>query len=322
MADTQYVYAVARIRSKELSLLSGAFLEQLVAAKDYDECIRLLTEKGWGGETGKKSEEILTAEREKTWKLIGELVKDMSVFDVFLYGNDYHNLKAAIKEIQMGYEYPGIFIEQGTVDVKVIQEAVRNNDFGALPEDMRAIAQEACSVFLHTKDGQLCDILVDRAALEAILRAGKASGNEFLSLYAELTVASADIKTAVRAARTGKDKGFLEKALAPCDTLDSKRLAEAAAQGEEAICGYLANTPYADAVEELKKSPSAFERWCDNLLIRRIKPQKHNAFGIGPLAAYILARENEIKSVRIILSGKLNGLPEESIRERVREMYV
>ena len=44
MADKQYVYAVARIRSKELSLLSGAFLEQLTAAKDYDECIQLLME--------------------------------------------------------------------------------------------------------------------------------------------------------------------------------------------------------------------------------------------------------------------------------------
>ena len=47
MADKQYVYAVARIRSKELSLLSGAFLNQLTAAKDYDECIQLLMEKGW-----------------------------------------------------------------------------------------------------------------------------------------------------------------------------------------------------------------------------------------------------------------------------------
>ena len=35
-----------------------------------------------------------------------------------------------------------------------------------------------------------------------------------------------------------------------------------------------------------------------------------------------LARENEIKTVRIILSGKANGLSEESIRERIREMYV
>ena len=72
----------------------------------------------------------------------------------------------------------------------------------------------------------------------------------------------------------------------------------------------------------LRQSPSAFERWCDNLMIQRIKPQQFEPFGIGPLAAYILGRENEIKSVRIILLGKLNGLPEEAIRERVREMYV
>ena len=96
MADKQYVYAVARIRSKELSLLSGAFLEQLTAAKSYDECIQLLTEKGWGDDSTKDAEAILAAERRKTWGLISELVEDMSVFDVFLYANDYHNLKAAI----------------------------------------------------------------------------------------------------------------------------------------------------------------------------------------------------------------------------------
>ena len=40
------------------------------------------------------------------------------------------------------------------------------------------------------------------------------------------------------------------------------------------------------------------------------------------MAAYVLARENEIRMVRMILSGKRNSLPEDSIRERVREMYV
>ena len=56
MADKQYVYAVARIRSKELSLLSGAFLDQLTAAKDYDECIQLLMEKGWGDDSTASAE--------------------------------------------------------------------------------------------------------------------------------------------------------------------------------------------------------------------------------------------------------------------------
>ena len=322
MADKQYVYAVARIRSKELSLLSGAFLDQLTAAKNYDECIQLLTEKGWGDDSTKSAEALLALEREKTWGLISELVEDVSVFDVFLYANDYHNLKAAIKEVRMGDEYPGIFMEQGTVDVKLIREAVQTREFQNLPAAMRTPAEEAYKALLHTQDGQLCDIIIDKAALDAICAAGKSSGNEFLELYAELTVAAADIKTAVRASRTGKDRAFLEQALAPCGSINVARLAQAAIEGVDSIGSYLETTAYADAVEELRRSPSAFERWCDNLLIRKIKPQQYSAFGLGPLAAYILARENEIKSVRIVLSGKLNHLPEESIRERIREMYV
>ena len=210
MADKQYVYAVARIRSKELSLLSGAFLEQLTAAKSYDECVQLLTEKGWGGDGVESAEALLAGEREKTWGLIAELVDDMSVFDVFLYGNDYHKLKAAIKEAVKsagtGHDYPGIFIDQGTVDVKLIRDAIQNREFQNLPAHMAGPAEEAYKALLHTQDGQLCDIIIDKAALDAIYDAGKASGNEFLKLYAELTVASADIKTAVRGARTGKDK--------------------------------------------------------------------------------------------------------------------
>ena len=77
-----------------------------------------------------------------------------------------------------------------------------------------------------------------------------------------------------------------------------------------------------DGAQALKESPSAFERWCDNQLIETIKPQKYNPFTAGPLVAYVLAKENEIKTVRIILTARLNGLEEEQIRERIREMYV
>ena len=96
----------------------------------------------------------------------------------------------------------------------------------------------------------------------------------------------------------------------------------AALSGVPAICEYLGETSYRDGAEALKESASAFERWCDNLIIEHIKPQKVNPFTVGPLAAYILARKNEIKCVRMVLSGKQSGLPDEIIRERLREMYV
>ena len=53
-----------------------------------------------------------------------------------------------------------------------------------------------------------------------------------------------------------------------------------------------------------------------------MKPQKWEPFGIGPVVAYIIARQNEIKAVRMILSAKINDLSEDMIKERLRDMYV
>ena len=175
---------------------------------------------------------------------------------------------------------------------------------------------------MHTGDGQLCDIIIDRACLEAVEKAGKKAGSSVIRDYAESTVAVADIKTAVRAQKTGKSVDFIKRALAECETLDIRRLAKAAFTGAEELRSYLSETVYSDGANALAQSPSAFERWCDNRIIRTIKPQKYESFTIGPVVAYVIARLNEIKTVRIILSGKLNGLTDESIRERVREMYV
>ncbi len=322
MADNEYTYAVARIRSKELTLLNSQAVEQLLACKTYEECLHILADRGWDTGTSGGAEGMLAAERDKTWSLIAELAGDTSEFNVFLYTNDFHNLKAAIKQVCMQTEVPHIFFSHGTVAPNTILKAVQEHDFSRLPKRMQAAGQEAFDTLLHTHDGQRCDVIIDRAALESVYAAGKESENEVIREYAELTVAEADIRIAVRAARTGKKLEFLERALAPCHTLDVKRLAHAAVSGINSICDYLTATSYDSAVPALKESLSAFERWCDNLLIRRIRPQKYNPFTVAPLAAYLLARENEIKIVRIILSGKLNQLSDVSVRERVRETYV
>lgn len=318
----QYIYAVARIRSKELSLLNEATISQLSAAPSEEDCLRILNEKNWGN-PDLSSEDMFREETRRTWAFIKELVPDrMQIFDVFRLEKDYHNLKAAIKESCIGGIHPGIFSDGGTIPAKDIEQAIAESDYEALPKSMRQVAQEAKEALLQTRDGQLCDVIIDRAALEAIRDAGAKTGEALLRDYGELICATGDIKIAVRCSKTGKSRQFLDKALAPCESLDTAALAEAAAAGEEAVTAYLDHTVYADAIDELNESVAAFERWCDNRMIETIRPQIHNPFGIGPIAAYILARENEIKTVRIILAAKRNSLPEEMLRERVREMYV
>ena len=323
MAKPDYIYAVARIRAKELLCFGSPAMEQLMACKTYEECLRMLNEKGWGnGSAGQTPESLLDGERNKTWEQLRELVEDMSVFDVFLYANDYHNLKAAIKENYAPSHGADIYSSNGTIDPAVFRQAADEHDFSVLPAGMRDAAEEAMSVLRETGDGQLCDIIIDKAALNAILQAGKASGDPLLAFYAEHTVATANIKTAVRCQKTGKSLAFIQRALAECDTLDVSLLAQTAVESFEAMIEYLGRTCYSGAAEALTQSASAFERWCDNRLIEKIRPQKYETSTIGPLAAWLLARENEIKTVSILLSGKRNGLSDDAIRERLREMYV
>ncbi len=317
----EYIYAVARVRSRELSLLTRQDVDQLMACRTYDECLRTLSDKGWGG-GDPSAEAVLAAEEEKTWAFIHELTDDLTPFKVLLYPTDYNNLKAAIKSVVTGVEPHDVFLPGGAVDPELLLRCVREGDFSELPEPMAAAADEAYHTLLQTEDGQLCDVILDKACLCGLLQCGRESGVDILRDYAELTAAVSDIKTAVRACKTGKSRAFLEAALAPCGTLDAASLAAAACRGLEDLFAYLAITPYGEAAEKLRESYSAFEKYCDDKVMDLIKEQKMNPFTVGPLFAYVLARRNEISTVRIILSGKLNELDDGMIRERLRDMYV
>jgi ATP synthase, subunit C len=323
MAD-KYIYAVARVRALEMALFSQTTIEQLISQKNYQDCIQFLIEKGWGDSdaSAQDAETILNRELEKTWALMKEMVSDTEAFDVLLIQDSFHNLKAAIKTVVDGEVQANVFYDNAAVSGETLIEIIKNKDFSSLPENMRDCAAEAYECLVHTGDGQMCDVIIDRAALQAMMEATKKNGDALLKEYAETVVAVADIKIAVRSVKTQKGMEFMKRAMAPCTSINIERLAKAALSGMQDVIHYLEETPYAGGAAALSDSSSAFERWCDNRIIETIRPQKYNSFTIGPLVAYILARQNEIKTVRIVLTGKLNHLSDEAIRERVREMYV
>ena len=326
--DKEFIYAVTRVHVQETHLLSRQDMEQLIAAGSIEEAFRLLADKGWGtAETPAGDiDALIEAETRKIWDLVEELAGDVAPFNVFRYASDFHNLKAAIKLAYTGNdeaEQAHYFLPFGTVEIDKIKKAANERDFSALPSNMAEAGRRAHEVLYQTGNGQLCDMAIDCAALAAIDEAGKSTDSALLRRYAEITVDSANIKAAVRCSRMHKSRDFVEKAIAPAGTLDYKALVDAAATGDdEALLHYLGTTPYAGVVGALQESVASFERWCDNEMIRMIRPQKNNYFTIEPLAAFILGRENEIRMVRLILSVKTNRLSDDVLRERLRETYV
>ena len=324
MSKTKYTYAVARIRALEVSLLTNAVIEQLLACKSAEQALQFLVEKGWGDLTAGTldADEVLNKEEEKMWQTIREVAPDMHVFDVLSLPKLYHNLKAAIKEVCTEVENKNIFYDDCEIPGEEMFALVQNKEFDKLPGNMSATAREAFDTLIHTRDGQLCDLIIDHATLEAMLEAGKKSGEKIIEEYAQTAVAIADIKIAVRSQKTGKNAEFMKKAMVNCSEINVDQLTQAALAGAEEIAQYLEGTSYREGADALRISPSAFERWCDNKMTDSMRSQKYESFSVGPLLAYLLARQNEIKTVRIILTGKQNEFPDEAIRERIREMYV
>lgn len=320
--EKEYTYGVARIRALETTLLTDEVMAQLLACKSYEEAMTFLQDRGWGSNTSEMSlDEMMDGERKKTLKVLEEVVDDVSEYSILTIQDEYHNLKAAIKQVCTGVEISHTFIEGTKEEPSFLMECIKEGKYQSLPKGMQDVAKEATETLLQTGDGQLCDLIVDKATLLALKEAGEKAENELIKKYADIQVTVANIKIALRGVQAGKDEQFLDNAMVPCSGVSVSELKAASVSGLDSICSYLESVGYGEGVKAFRTSASVFECWCDNQIIEEIKGQKYKAFSIGPIIAYAIARFNEIKTAKIILLGKQNGFEEEFIGERIRRMY-
>ena len=322
MRDADYIYAVACIRTKEKSLLKDADIQTISGLPSENAVITYLTDRGWGNNETKEAEKLLSFEEAKTAQVLSELGVGENIIDILMFREYFHNLKTAVKQVCTDdADDPRAFYPSSRFDGEKLKTIIRENAFEKLPPYMSKAAEKAKDVMLTARDGQRCDSIIDRACLEAMINEAAATHDRFLIDYAESKVATADIKIAVRGCGTKKSYDFILEALCPCKSFDVKALAKAAAAGKEELLGFLSHTDYSEAAEAVNESFSSFEKWCDDVMIKKIMDQKTNIQSVGPVVAYYLARQNEIRMVRIILTAKANGFPDRIISERVRKMY-
>ena len=139
MFGEDYAYAVARIRVLETGLLNQAAIEQLLACQDEQQCLQILTEKGWGnGDPVAGADAILSREREKIWEIMDSLVADRSVFSVLSYQDLFHNLKAAVKASILQGAAPNIFFSDCSIDGEDMVKFLKDKEYDRFPEDMRS----------------------------------------------------------------------------------------------------------------------------------------------------------------------------------------
>lgn len=321
MKDTEYTYAVARIRASEAKLISNSELSSIISAQGYNECVRRLKEKGYEID-GSDYSAALQKKQSDAWELIRSVLPEREQFNSVLIKNDFHNLKIALKALVSNKNADNLFITPSVYSPKEIKDYVFSRENEKLPEPLRHADRSAYSILTKTGFGATADAVIDRASLESSLSLAKKADNSIMIKFAEAYAALTNIKITYRCILTGKEKSFMERAVCECSAFSKKDIINSADGGKDSFFEFISHTPFAGAGEALKESASEFEKYSDDILTDILSVGKSEVFGISALLGYYFAVNTEVMNLRIILSGKLNGLSDSEIRERMRKLYV
>ena len=327
--DTDYLFASARIKSMEKSLLSRYKLERMSEAKSLEDAFKLLSESGWpevAAPTLRAVEEVLSARRSEAFALVRNMAPDKRLPDVFLMKYDYHNIKTILKGEATGEAPQPLLIEAGRIPAKQLITQLREENYGGMTKTMVDAIVEARDVLARTQDPQLLDFILDKAMYKDMLELAQAFGSGYLLGYVRLMIDSVNLRTAVRLRRMGKGAEVLRHALISGGTVSTSRLlSEITPDLIESTFGSGELSPAAAAGAEALKGEgtlAAVDLACDDALLRYLKGAKYVAFGAEPLIGYLAAIEAELTAVRTVMAGRLAGLAPEMITERLRETYV
>ena len=224
----------------------------------------------------------------------------------------------------MEQEDSALLSESGRIHRETLLRCFRDDRLRDLPGAIGAAAEEARNLLSRSANPQLSDFLLDKAYFAELQEKAEALNSDFARGYVQILADATNLRSAVRILRMGKDIGYLREALVPGGSISEERLISGIAG--EGIASVFAGSALAKAAQLGADAVSGgtltgFELACDNALNAYLADAKRASFGEECVLAYIAGQESELTAVRMILTGRLAGVPSDTIRERLRDLY-
>ena len=316
------------LAARSVFMLNEDRMERMLTAPSVDEAAKIPEECGYGDLSGKNAEEVnaaLEARLVEIYQELARIVPEPELVDIFRRKYDYHNLQVLIKAQHNGTLPSELLSSRSSIPAETVREALVSGEFQTLPPEITHAAEEAQSILARTSNPQLADFALDRAYFAALTELASRVTDPYAAQYVKLLIDNANLRAVVRTVRMGKDADFLRLALVPGGEVSEAALL-AAAESPESFSAAFQSSRLAEAAETGAAamqggSLTKFERQCDNTVMRFVKEAKRKSFCAAHVVAYLAAMENEVTSLRMILTGRLAGLPSDTIRERLRETY-
>lgn len=322
-----YLYISSLLRAREPRMLSRDKAERMLDAPGFEDAAKMLTESGYedmSQMTVKQIETALSERRAAVFHELETLVPDTAALDLFRLKYDYHNAKVLIKSEAMHRNDASLLSNSGRIAPDVMQKRFQEDRLRDLPGELGSASEEGRALLNRSANPQLSDFLLDKAYFREMNALAEALDSDFARGYVALLADSTNLRSAVRILRMGKDIGYLREALVSGGSVSEERLIQGISG--EGLASVFAGSALSKAAQLGADAVSggtltAFELACDNAVAGYLADAKLCSFGEESVIAYLAGTENELTAVRMILTGRLSGVPSDTIRERLRDLY-
>ena len=233
-------------------------------------------------------------------------------------------MKVLIKAEAQNRDDSSLLSESAKVEPEVLLKRMREEKLRDLPGQLGHAAEEARALLARSGNPQLADFLLDKAYFAQLHEIAEDLDSDFARGYVEVLADATNLRSAVRIQRMGKDIGYLREALVPGGSVSEERVV--AGLTSEGLAAVYAGGPLEKAAQLGADAVSGglltqFELACDNAVAGYLSDARRASFGDECVLGYLAGMESELTAARMILTGRLAGVPSDTVRERLRDLY-
>jgi V/A-type H+-transporting ATPase subunit C len=324
--DWRYTFAVAKVRTLETLMLSRATLVDLANASDFAAALDMLSSTEYALPSGTKDfdqvEQMLLQKRSDVRDLFVSLMLDESLVQLLKEKDDFANLRLALRrkltDKPVGVDYSN----GGSIPADEFQQIFEQEDYSTLPMYMQEAIEEAVLAYYENKNVRDIDFALDAAQARYKISMACQLESEFLEGLFRIQVDILNIKTMLRLKFTESE---LRNVFVEDGYIEIERLKSGLDVGYETVPDLFFATPYHEIVDSgidylsANKSFLKLDAETDKYLAGFLKQTQQITAGPQPVIAYLLTKEGEIRTVRLILTSKKNNLQTQLILDRIGE---
>ena len=329
MKDVDFKKVSETLRQQAHRIISKPALFRVAASSGFLEACTMLTQNSdydfSKAETLPDAEQVLDKGLEDLYAYVYSVTPHDIVVDILSTRYDYSNLSSALKASCLQEESPHFMLASPIPAEEFEAFADPKNDLfeSRLPSHLLNGGLDARALYEETESASVVKTYLDRQMYGWMLALAESLGNDFIVNYIKACIDFYNISVLIEQRIYSKQRSFLEPFFVQGGRIPAENISSKFSRSAPAVIPSYYHKYFGEALQqevsrwEKKSDPKKLHLLLSKLLFSMTEKVDYISYGVEVVFAYILSREEEIQTIRLLLRGKKKGTSPEEIKEDI-----